>query len=187
MTRDLRDIPRAWWAKCAGSGLIGGLVMAGFLMLTFSLQGRGLWTPINAIGATIPAFRPPASLAAIPVDFGAATVAGLVIHLAMSALWGLAYGVIIAAFVPRRIRSFGWETLYALGWGSFLWVFSGLRLFTQGLAPVMVQVLSPTWDFFVAHLLYALTTAWVLAAWTRKREFTVVFAREEAPVLTRRR
>lgn len=186
MTRDLRDIPRGWWGKCAVSGLIGGLVMAGFLMLTFSLQGRGLWTPINAIGASVPTFRPPSSLATIPVTFTGITVAGLVIHLVMSALWGLAYGVILAAFVPRRIRSFGWESLYALGWGAMLWVFSGLRLFTQALAPVMVQILSPTWDFFVAHLLYALTTAWVLAAWTRRREFSVVFAREEAPVLTRR-
>jgi len=187
MTRDLRDIPRSWWGKCAIAGLIGGVVMAGFLMLSFGMQGRGYWTPINAIGATLPAYRPPSSLATIPVVFGGASVAGLVIHLIMSTLWGLAYGVIIAAFVPRRIRSFAWETLYAIGWGAMLWVFSGLRLFTQGLAPVMVQILSPTWEFFVAHLLYALTTAWVLAAWTQRREFSIVFAREEAPVTTSRR
>lgn len=182
MTRDLRDIPRSWWGKCALAGLVGGGVMAAFLMASFALQGRGLWTPVNAIGATLPAYRPPASL----VGFGGASIAGLVLHLAVSTLWGLAYGVILAAFVPRRIRSFGWESLYALGWGSMLWVFSGLLLFTQAFAPVLVQIVSPTWSFFVGHLVYALATAWLLAAWTRRREFTVVFAREEAPVLTRR-
>lgn len=162
--------------------------MAAFLMVSFGLQGRDPWVPINAIGATLPAFRPPASLPSIPIGYaGGQSIAGLVIHLAVSVLWGLAYGVILAAFVPERIRSFGWQTLYALGWGAMLWVFSGLRLLTQALAPVLVQVLSPTWEFFVAHFVYALTTAWLLAAWTRPRDFTVVFAREEAPVTATRR
>ncbi len=187
MTRDLRDIPRSWWGKCAVAGLIGGLVMIGFLMISFSAQGRGLWTPLNAIGATLPMFRPPSTLGTISTAFGGATVTGFLIHMTMSVLWALAYGVIMAAFVPHHIRSLKWQSLYALGWGSFLWVFSGLRLFTQALAPVMVLVLSPTWEFYVAHLLYALTTAWTIAGLTRRRDFTVVFAREEAPVLTQRR
>lgn len=188
MTRDLRDIPRSWWGKCAIAGLIGGLLMAAFLMLSFGMQGRGFWTPINAIGATLPIFRPPAFLSPPPAVYvGAQSLTGLFIHLVASCLWALAYGVIIAAFVPRRIRSFAWESLYALGWGAMLWVFSGLQLFTRALSPVAVQVLTPTVEFFLAHFIYALATAWILAAWTRPRDLTVVFAREEAPALAARR
>lgn len=188
MTRDLRDIPRSWWGKCAIAGLVGGLLMAAFLMLSSGMAGRGYWTPLNAIGATVPAFRPPGFLSPPPsVYVGAQSLAGLFIHLVASTLWGLAYGVIVAAFVPRRIRSFAWQSLYAIGWGAMLWVFSGLQLFTRALTPVAVQVLSPTIEFFLAHFVYALTTAWVLAAWTRQRDLTVVFAREAAPMAARRR
>lgn len=169
---------RAYWAKCAAAGFAGGVVMALYLMVTSAAQGKGLWMPINTIGATIPAFRPPSF--AIPPDPGfvaGPSLTGVAIHLVISTLWGMFYGMVVGAFVPRRVRSFGWETLYGLGFGCMLWVFSGL-LFTRLINPTIVANLAGSPHYFVGHLLYAVVTAWLIAGTTTRKEVAITFAPE---------
>lgn len=188
MAARVETAPRAYWAKCAAAGFAGGVVMALYLMVTSAAQGKGLWMPVNTIGATIPAFRPPTF--AIPPDPGfvaGPSITGLVIHLVVSSLWGMFYGLLVGAFAPRRVRSFGWETLYAFGFGCMLWVFSGL-LFTRLINPTIVFNLAGSPHYFIGHLLFAEVTAWLIAGMTTRKEVVITFAPEsrEAKELTKR-
>ncbi|HEY9899678.1 MAG TPA: hypothetical protein V6D00_10900 [Pantanalinema sp.] len=188
MAARIEAAPRAYWAKCAAAGLAGGAVMALYLMVTSAAEGKGLWMPVNTIGATIPAFRPPSfAIPPAPGFVAGPSVTGLVLHLVVSALWGMFYGMGVGAFVPRRVRSFGWETLYAVGFGCMLWVFSGL-LFTRLINPTMVANLAGSPHYFIGHLLFALVTAWLIAGMTTRSEVLITFAPEsrEAKELTRR-
>ncbi|MNY10507.1 hypothetical protein D3C86_1434920 [compost metagenome] len=188
MAARVEAAPRAYWAKCAAAGFAGGVVMALYLMATSAAAGRGLWMPVNTIGATIPAFRPPSfDMAPAPGFVAGPSITGLVIHLVVSTLWGMFYGMVVGAFVPRRVRSFLWETLYGFGFGCMLWVFSGL-LFTRLINPTMVNNLAGSPHYFIGHVLFALVTAWLIAGITTRREVVITFLPEsrEARELTRR-
>jgi hypothetical protein len=178
--RDIGDLPREWWAKCILAGLIGGGAMILYLMGSFA--SRGAWFPVNAIGATLPAFRPfgysiPPSGAFVPGP----SLFGLGVHFVLSALWAVLLGIALAAFVPGHVRSPLWATLGGLLWGALLWVFSGLML-VRALDPFVVVNLASTSQYLIGHLIYGVVTAWVIALTARRQDLTIMFAPEERPV-----
>lgn len=177
----LEQIPRAWWGKCAIAGLIGGAAMALYMMATLGAARGGWWVPINVIGAMFPAFWPAGVSPSVPLGFvPGQSLVGLAIHLVFSVVWALFYGALIAAFAPRQARSASWQTAMGLGWGVTIWSFFGLGLMWL-FDPVVILYLAPSVHFFVANVIYAVLTAWVIAAWTQAPELSVTFA-PEAPV-----
>lgn len=162
--------PGHWWAKCAVAGIVGGLAMGAYEMMATALTGGGFWAPLNMIGATLPAFRPPA------VGFVAGpTLSGLMLHMIASAFWGLVYGALVLAVAPRFGRTWPSESVLGLVYGVGVWIVMGLFIGPL-LDPVMRM--APPVNFFIGHVVYGLVVAWVLTGWTQRRELSLIFAPE---------
>ena len=91
------------------SGLLGGLAMGFFLILSASMNGMKPLHPLDVIGATFAGSAVPESGASGSVALGA------VLHLATSA----AYGVVFAAIVPRTLP-LGCAMVVGAGYAFFL-------------------------------------------------------------------
>lgn len=112
----LEAIPAAWWGKVAVAGIVGGIGMGLYEMLAMVAMGQGFWAPMNMIGATVPAFRPPA-----PDFVMGPTLTGMALHMITAAAWGLIFGALVAYFRPELARSYGGQTLLGLGFGVLVY------------------------------------------------------------------
>lgn len=163
-----------WWAKAALAGLVGGGAFALYTMIATWSTNDGFWWPLNLIGATVPAYRPPM----YGFDPGPSLVGGA-LHLVTTMLWGLLYGAVAASLFPRVARSWLGATLLGLGWGVTVYTIGG-ALLGPLLNPFLIWV--PQDLFFYGHLIYGLTTALLFCALTRNRAIHVVFLREDVLV-----
>src|SRR5688572_779339 len=112
-----------WWAKAAFAGLVGGGCFALYTMIATWNTNDGFWWPLNLIGATVPAFRPPM------YEFAAGpSLTGGALHLLSTVLWGLFYGAVAAALFPRVARNWLGAVLLGLGWGATVYTLSGALL-----------------------------------------------------------
>lgn len=131
-------------------GLVAGLVAGVVMMLVstagFALQGKGLWTPINAIGDFLRAHPDPS-----PAFAGTTSLIGLGIHLLVGALLGALY-----ASAQERIdaRSLVFIALY---YGLVIWIVATF-LITSWLRP-WFHDLWRSWPVLVGHLAFGLTLA----------------------------
>jgi hypothetical protein len=129
------------------AGLIGGLVLAAFLLLVNLMQGKDVWsvfkfaaTPFLGMRAQVPGFD------ALAILFGS------LCHFAVSAIWGLLFGL---AFHGLNRKG----TLVAGAfWGIVVWVgmyFVVLPMVGLGMmasqAPVLLSL--------VEHVLFGVATA----------------------------
>lgn len=173
-------VPNArWWAKAAFAGLVGGGVFALYTMIATWNTNDGFWWPINLVGATLPAYRPPM------YEFAAGpSLTGMALHLLNTVVWGLLYGAIAASLFPKEARSWLGATMLGLGWGIVVYTISG-ALIGPRLDPFLIWV--PQNLFFVGHLIYGVVTALVFCALTRNKAIHVVFLREDITVEERPR
>jgi hypothetical protein len=146
-----------WIGKAALSGLVGGAVMATYLTVVMGLTGRGFFTPINLVAATLPPFRPVIS-GFLPM----AAVSGLLGHAAISALWGIALGFVSRRLFPNLFRGAWSQVSAGLALGFFAWAVTGLRI-GPDIDPALRML--PASHAFIAHLCFGLATATVLWAW----------------------
>lgn len=123
------------------AGVAAALAMAGVAMLGFALSGRGLWTPVNAIGNF---FQSGATLA--PGFAGGASLLGLAIQLGMGALLGALY-----ASAQERIDNPS-LLIVAIYYGFIIW-FVATFLVLSWLKPALSQVMR-SWPIFLAHLAF---------------------------------
>ena len=123
------------------AGLAAALAMAGVVMLGFSLSGRGLWTPVNAIGSF---WQGGATIA--PGFDGSTSLLGLAIQLGMGALLGALY-----ASAQERIDSPSLMVV-AIYYGFIIW-FVATFLVLSWLIPDLSQLMR-NWPFFLAHLAF---------------------------------
>lgn len=172
MTHQSR-FPASFWAASLASGVLGSVGMALYIMSATALTGRGFWTPMNMIAAVVPSFRPPAmAFVAGP------TLSGIAIHLTMGAAWGLAFGSLAALILPTRITTpIVLAMIAGLGLGVAVYLVTGVVI-----GPTLDPVLSKAnpLHYFVAHVVFGLVTAGVLATWTGRRALSVTFAPDEA-------
>jgi hypothetical protein len=122
------------------SGLWAGLVMAGFLLLAIVLGGAGFRKALAGFS---------------PSDGTGLWVAGLT-HLAVSAVYGLAFGLIYT-FIAQRLRwEITWWLTLALGaaYGLVLWLLAVYILLPGAAYPL--SEITPT-VLVGAHLVYGLT------------------------------
>lgn len=150
---DLMD----WIGKSAIAGLVGGAVMATYMTAVMGLTGRGFFTPVNLIAATLPPFRPVVS-GFLPM----ASVAGMLGHLIISALWGIALGFLAKRIFPDLFRAAWSRVSVGLALGFVTWAVTGIRI-GPDIDPALLML--PASHAFIAHLCYGLATATVSWAW----------------------
>lgn len=139
------------------AGAIGGLAGGGAMVLVALaygwLSGRGIWFPVNLIGATVVRELQAASPETLMAFHPSALLAGLLIHGFLSITLGILYALILPTLPGSPL---GWAVLV----GPLLWLaatFVILPIFN----PIMARYVD--WPFFaLAHLAYGLTMGlWV--------------------------
>jgi hypothetical protein len=86
---------------------------------------------------------------------------GLLAHLAVSAIYGVVFGLLLGVVGRIRPSLVHWGWLLGLGYGLMLWVLAMALVVTAVGAP-LAQI--PAWQFGLAHLVYGLA----LGLWLQK-------------------
>jgi hypothetical protein len=137
------------WGAIAG--LVGGLAMAMLMMIVSLVDGSGFWTPLYLIAATFHRSWAQASGFAL-----APMLAGMLLHLFNSALFGVIFAVCVRFVMPRPV-SLRVAVILGVVWGLIL-----LIVMTFGIAasvdPALPRALLADGGVFawwlIAHLLY---------------------------------
>lgn len=147
------------------AGMAGGMVMAMWSMIVFWLAGKGFWSPLNLIAHTVWHGAPLGAAFS-----GGAVVAGLVIHMMVSMIAGMAFAVGI-----RRAGGLGASaaTLTATGmaFGLVVWAVA-----QYGIWPVLDQAAAngmTPWVFALGHLMFGAVTALLIGPVRVTRTSTV--------------
>lgn len=141
-------------------GLAGGGVMVGVALAYGLLSGRGVWFPVNLIGAVLVRELQDAPLEVLTHFHFPALIAGLFVHILLSALLGALYALILPA-LP------GSPLVWAVIVGPLLWLgatFVILPIFN----PIMARYVD--WpSFALAHLAYGLTMGSIVTRIARRQ------------------
>lgn len=108
-----------WLVQGAIGGLIGGLVMAAFLMiyLALTMGAEAFFMPLRMIGAIV--LGPAALEPAYPLL--TALIAGVLVHMLLSAGFGMIFGA-LASSVPALLQSTVVTVTAAVVAGALLWL-----------------------------------------------------------------
>ena len=128
-------------------GVVAGIVMAIYLIVMGVLTGTGLV----------------ATLSAFDLGQGTSPMRGVLIHLAVSAIYGMAFSLIYRLIGRRRSIGRGGSVIIGLVYGLLMWLIAQIA-FAAGVN-VALSSLS-TVHFAVAHAVYGATLGW-LAGRTR--------------------
>jgi uncharacterized OsmC-like protein len=129
-------------------GIIGGVMMAVWLMFILWLTGTGFWTLLNLITNTVWRSAPLGSKFSL-----AAVIIGLIVHVLVSFLFGSL--IVVAAWRLPGPRSL----IIASGalFGPVIWLVMQFGIW-HAVDPAAAQVITP-WVFAVAHLIFGLLAA----------------------------
>ena len=127
-------------------GALGGIAMAAVAIMYGILSGRGIWLPINLIGATLIRDLQGASLATLSQFNADALIAALFLHIAIS----IGLGLVFALLLPTLPGS---PVVWSLAIGWLLWLLASLIV--QLLNPIMVATVDVP-SLWLAHLAYGL-------------------------------
>lgn len=126
------------------AGVIAGGVMAGYLVLSGLLAG----------------IEPLQTLARFASPAGASVLAGILVHLSLSAVYGIVFGVIYRLLGGGRLAGRGAGTLLGLGYGLVLLLLAqGVTLALPN-APLRAV---PAGHLAVAHGIYGAVLGWLMA------------------------
>jgi len=148
-----RDVPAMVYPYSAGivGGFVGGMAMVVVAIIYGLLSGRGIWYPVNLIGATILRDLQNAPQEVFMQFNPAALVIGLVIHLIISTGLGFLFALVLPTLPGNP---WVWAAIVA----PLLWItatFLGLPL----LNPVMEKFID--WpSFIIAQVCYSLILGW---------------------------
>ncbi len=138
-------------------GIVGGLVMPIPALLYGLFSGEGIWLPINLLaGIVLPGVEQlsDAELRAFqPVLF----TAGIMIHVAVSLMFGTIYGVLLPT-LPHIPRALAWAALFApLTWTAASFIATSI------VDPEVQSLID--WPYFVlSQFVFGITTATVVMA-----------------------
>jgi hypothetical protein len=129
------------------AGLLSGLVLAVVLVMINVSSGGSLWTPLKFAGAPLLGER-----AMMPGFDAVGVLVGVGTHLAVSAFWGLTFGVVF--FGGSR----GLTLLAGLAWGFVVWLVMHFGVMPLvGLGAAARQ--SPYGIAILEHLLFGVVLA----------------------------
>ncbi len=140
----------------AGTGIIGGIVagiaMAMVAMVWMALAGQGFWKPMDVIASIL------LGKSAIQAGFQVVPeLLGMMIHLVLSAAFGLVFAFVVA----RTSWSSGAIVGAALAYGLLLWIVNVVIIDTLFI-PAGLS-LAPTPLMVVVHLVYGLVLGLIAA------------------------
>jgi len=135
-------------------GALGGLVMVVVALAYGALSGRGVWLPVNLIGATLVRELQDASIEQIAQFNLAALIAGLALH----ALLSVGLGFVFAVLLPTMP---GPPIIWSLTVGPLLWILASV-LTLPLLNPIMAEHVEVS-SFMIAHLAYGLVLGWYIS------------------------
>jgi hypothetical protein len=145
------------WVYPYRAGLIGG-ALGGAAMIAVAVvysltSGRGIWLPVNLIGATLIPSLQSASLATLAQFTAAALVAGVLLHTALS----IGLGFVLTVLLPTLPGS---PVIWSLTIGALLWSLAGL-IGLPLLNPIMGRAVDAP-IFFIEHVAYGLALgSWI--------------------------
>lgn len=148
-----RSVPEWVYPYRAGvvGGALGGLVMVAVALAYGIWSGRGVWLPVNLIGATIVRNLQSASIDTLSQFNLAALIAGLVLHFTLSIGLGFVFALLLPTFPGPPI-------IWSLTVGPLLWAIASL-LALPIINPIMAENVEVS-SFFIAHLAYGLVLGW---------------------------
>lgn len=117
------------------AGLVGGVVMALFLAAAGWLAGA---PPLTTL-----AYFDPAQTGS--------WLTGLLAHLAVSAIYGVVFGLLLGVMGRIRPSLVRWGWLLGIGYGLALWLL-GLGVVLTAVGAPLAQI--PAWQFALAHVVY---------------------------------
>ena len=131
----MRPISAGVWG-----GIAGGIAMAVIALLYGVISGRGIWYPVNLLGAMVAPGAAGTTLAQLEQFHAATFLAGLAIHAVASLIVGLLFGLLLPT-LP------GGPVIWGGVVGPLLW--TGLiYAFMEVLDPVMNRLVD--WPWFIA-------------------------------------
>lgn len=133
-------------------GALGGLAMVVVALIYGLLSGRGVWLPVNLIGATLVRDLQGAPLETLSQFNAAALIVGLLLHAALS----VGLGFVFALLLPTMP---GPPLIWSLTVGPLLWSIASL-LALPAINPVMFEYVDE-FSFLIAHVVYG----FVLGEW----------------------
>lgn len=128
-------------------GTLGGLAMVAVAIAYGILSGRGVWLPVNLIGATLIRDLQTASPETLSAFNLAALVAGLLLHAVMSVGLGLLFAVLLPTLPGPAI-------IWSLTVGPMLWIVASV-LALPLINPLMAKHVDGG-SFLVAHVAYGI-------------------------------
>ena len=172
MRLELKKANRTYWRDAALAGVIGGVVMLGFVAAGTGWLGQGFWLPFSVIASALPSLPPP-----VPGFDAFTMLIGGILHLLAAAGWAMVDAALLAALSSQRpyhlARSWIVAVLMGLGFGIAVDLLMGL-LIGPALAPG-VRLLAPT-VFFAGHIVFGIVTAVAFTALVRRPKTAITFA-----------
>jgi hypothetical protein len=128
------------------AGMGGGVIMAMWSMIVLWLAGTGFWSPLNLIANTLWRGAP------LGAEFsGSALVLGLVLHMMMSMVLGMAFAVGVRT-VRQLAASTTTLTITGMVFGLGVWA-----VMQYGIWPAIDAAAAPKftpWVFALGHLMF---------------------------------
>jgi hypothetical protein len=155
-----RGSPGARLIAGIAAGIVGGILMIGFLMIYASLTGAGLTTPLKAVGALVYGVE---ALVAGPL----ALLTGASIQLGLAIILGMLF----ALCVSRRTSTMA-ALVAGILIGIAVWLLMDLLVLPLANPTMAARVALIPLAYFVAHVLYGLglsTTPIFIRTFTKER------------------
>lgn len=137
-----KGTPNKIYALVAGleAGMIGGLVMLGWLALASLWKGRSIWSISNLMASTFHGEL------ALRRGFRSTTLSGMALHLIVTAMLGIAFGLAVSGIAQRR------RVMFLGLFAGVAWYYIGFEIFWKILNP-LVPLYSPHSAMLVAHVM----------------------------------
>jgi hypothetical protein len=144
------------WGALAG--LIGGIVMAMFMMVVTALTGMGFLAPLYAIAAT---FNSPWAMTKgfdpVPV------VIGLMVHMMNSIIFGLIFALLLGWIAPRAL-ALPVSAVAGMVWGLIVLGVNQLLVLPALDRPMLTATNGVFGWWLIAHLMFGLALGAIVGA-----------------------
>ncbi len=143
--------PRTWIGTGIAGGIIAGIVMAMVAMVWMALAGEGFFKPLSVIASILMGKSAISGSFALVPD-----LLGAVIHMVLSAVFGLVFAFVAAHAPWSSEQIIGTATVY----GLVLWIVN-VVIIDANFIPAGLS-LAPTPLLIVVHLVYGIVLGLIL-------------------------
>ncbi len=126
------------------NGAVAGVVMAIYLLLISAATGAGLVATLNAFD----------------LGYGTSPVRGVLIHLAVAAIYGMVFGLACRVIARRQPIGRSGGVIIGVMYGLLLWLITHIIL-AAGINIALSSVPMP--QLAVAHAIYGATLGWLVS------------------------